>query len=129
MAHDNDEINIQLVDLEDVRQVLAASLLYFQAEDLQSAQVEFRASRPSPLTQEIERVKSRFDGYLGDYLLAQHEALLAEDEEVIEEDVEGAEDGSDELTEASEEDVLSSEPLGKFERPKQKGRRLEADEI
>jgi hypothetical protein len=123
-----EEITIQLGDLEDVRQVLAAALMYFQAEDLQTAQVEFRAARPSPLTQEIERVKGRYDSYLGDFLLARHEALLAEDEPEIEEDSEGAENGSEELAEASEE-ALSGAPLGDFTPPKQKGRRLKADEV
>lgn len=122
-----DEITVQLADLEDVRQVLAANLMYFQAQDLQEAQKEFTANRPSALTMEIERVKGRFDSYLADFLLRRHEVELAEDEAEVEEDLEGAEEGSDEPTEASEE--LVSEPLGKFEKPKQTGRRLKAEEV
>ena len=122
-----DEITVQLADLEDVRQVLAANLMYFQAQDLQEAQKEFRANRPSALTMEIERVKGRFDSYLADFLLRRHEVELGEDEPEFEEDLEEAEDGSEELTEASE--PLSSTPLGSPDLPKQKGRRLKADEL
>ncbi len=122
-----DEITVQLADLEDVRQVLAANLMYFQAQDLQEAQKEFRANRPSALTMEIERVKGRFDSYLADFLLRRHEVELAEEEAEVEEDLEGAEEGSEEATEASDE--LVSEPLGAFEKPKQKGRRLTAEEV
>ena len=77
-----EEVAAQIADVEDVRQVLAACLTYFQAEDLKSAQVAFSAVRPSPLSLEIERLATRFRGYLGDYYLAQREAELeAEDAE------------------------------------------------
>lgn len=116
-----DIVEIQVSDLEDVRQVLAACYGFFVARDIQNAQAEFRAERPSPLRVEIERVKTRFDGYFGDFLLAEHEATLAADELADEESKEEAEEGSGELTEA-----LSGTPLGDFTAPKQKGKRVTA---
>ena len=123
-----EELTIQLSDVEDTRQVLAACLNLVSARDFEQAQIEFRAVRPSPLTVEIERVKARLDHYLSDFLLARHEAALEEDDAEVEEDLEEAENGSEGLSEASEEE-LSPAPLGEFKPPRQKGRRLNPDEV
>jgi hypothetical protein len=118
-------------DLEDTRIVLNAALNYFQARDMETAQLNFTATRPSPLTAEIQRVKTRLDGVLGDYLLQQHESGsgLYDDESFLddEEDAEDAEDGLQSLTEASQEPL----PDAAFSEPKlsrQAGRRLTAKE-
>lgn len=124
----SETVAVQFTDIEDVRQVLAACLTFFQAEDLQKAQVAFSATRPSPLTMEIERMYTRFHGYMGDYLLAQHEAELAEEDSQDEDSLEEAPNGSEpDATSDSEE--LSEHPLGEFRAPKQEGRRLSAEEI
>ena len=119
-----DTVAITISDLEDTRQVLKACLTFFQAEDLQKAQVSFSAPRPSPLTLEIEQANNRLQNYLGDYLLHRHEALLDEEDDLDpEEDLEDPQDGSEELTEASEEEAepLSDSPLGGYERPRSRG--------
>lgn len=122
------EITLQLTDFEDMKSALQMALVYFQAEDLKAAQLQLdRHRRPTPLTLELERVYARASAYLGDFLLAAHEAELEEEAAEFEQDVEGAEDGSEELTEASE--TLSDHPLGKFKKPVQKGRRLSAEEV
>lgn len=123
-----DTVEILVSDLEEARQILAACNTFLVARDLMEAQIEFRASRPSPLALEVDRIKARFDGYFGDYLLARHEASLEVETEDIEDDNEGAEDGSGELTEASEE-PLSGAPLGDFKAPRQQGRRLSKEEV
>jgi hypothetical protein len=118
-----EEVAVQIADVEDVRQVLAACLTFFQAEDLKSAQLAFSAVRPSPLSLEVERLATRFRGYLGDYYLAQREAELeAEDAESDGQTT----DGTD--PEAFDEE-LSESPLGEFNPPKQEGRRLRVDEL
>lgn len=123
-----DTTQIYVNDLEDVRQVLGACLVWLQARDLQEAQIAFSVTRPSPLTIEVERVKERFDGYFGDFLLAQHEADLAADDIEDADDELGPENGSEELAEASEE-LLSGAPLGSPKLPKQEGRRLSSEEV
>lgn len=117
-------IDIHLTDLEDVRDVLAACLNYFSARDFQQAQIAFGQERPSPLTSEIDRVKTRFDGYMSDFILARYEEERAGDSPA---DDGVAEDGSEELTEASEE--LSGAPLGEPKPKRQRGRRLTAEEL
>lgn len=118
-----EEVAVQIADVEDVRQVLAACLTYFQAEDLKSAQVAFSAVRPSPLSMEIERLATRFRGYLGDYYLAQREAELeAEDAE------QEPQNGNENDPEAVEEE-LSGSPLGEFTPPRQAGVRLTDEEV
>lgn len=118
-----EEVAVQIADVEDVRQVLAACLTYFQAEDLKSAQVAFSAVRPSPLSLEIERLATRFRGYLGDYYLAQREAELeAEDAE------QEPQNGNENDPEAVEEE-LSDSPLGDFRPPRQAGVRLTDEEV
>lgn len=121
-------IEVHITDLEDVRQILAACHTYFTARDVEQAQVDFRAVRSSPLTAEIERVRARFDGYMGDLLLARHESELEETASDTLDDNAEAEEGSQELTEASEEDELVAAPL-KFDAPKQRGRRLTKEEV
>lgn len=111
-------------DLEDVIQVLGACLTFLQARDLMEAQIAFSATRPSPLSSEVERLHDRFRGYMGDFLLDAH---FEEDDADVEVSEQEAEDGSDELTEASEE--LSATPLGAPNLRKQQGRRLDADEV
>lgn len=118
-----EEVAVQIADVEDVRQVLAACLTYFQAEDLKSAQVAFSAVRPSPLSLEIERLATRFRGYLGDYYLAQREAELeAEDAE------QEPQNGNENDPEGVEEE-LSDTPLGEFRAPRQAGVRLTDEEV
>lgn len=111
-------------DLEETIQALGACLTMLQARDLMEAQIAFNMVRPSPLSVEVERLHARFRGYMGDFLLAQH---LEEDDSEDEESELGAEDGSEELTEASE--ALSDAPLGKPNLPKQKGKRLTAEDL
>lgn len=123
-----DSVSIFVKDLEDVRQVLAACNMFLQARDLMEAQIAFTSPRPSQLQLEIDRVKTRFDGYLSDYLLAAHEAELEVEGDESDEEYEEAEDGSDELTEASEE-PLSDAPLGEFKPPRRQGRRLSKEEL
>jgi hypothetical protein len=126
-----DQTTILISDLEDTRIVLNAALNYFMARDMETAQLNFTASRPSPLTSEIQRVKQRLDGVLGDFLLEQHESRSEEFEEEDDLDVEvyvdDAEDGLQSLVEASQEAL----PDTAFAEPKiarQKGRRLSAEE-
>lgn len=127
-----DQTTILLSDLEDTRIVLNAVLNYFMARDMETAQLNFTASRPSPLTSEIQRVKVRLDGVLGDYLLQRHESDsgLDEDESFLdaEEDLDEPENGIQSLIEASEEPL----PDAAFAEPKisrQVGRRLSAEEV
>lgn len=119
---------ITITDLEDVTQVLGACLTYFQAEDLQTAQVAFSAPRPSPLTMEIERLHTRMRGYVGDFLLARREVELEEEDSQVEDDIEGPENGSENDPEAFEEE-LSNAPLGEFKSQRQPGRILTDDEL
>lgn len=107
-------VEISLTDLEDARHVLSACLTLLTARDIEKAQANMMAQRPSALTQEVERMKERFDGHLADYLLAQHEAEVeAEGEEAPDE----------------EEEPLAASPLGEPTLPKQSGRRLTVEEI
>lgn len=120
-----EQVGIFINDVEDTYQALRAALRYFQAEDLQRAQISFSAPRPSPITVEVERVCDKLRGYLGDFHFAQHEAELeAEDEDAETE----AEEGSETVSEAFDEE-LSESPLSDFKAPRQEGRRLSADEI
>lgn len=127
-----DETTILIVDLEDVRTVLAACQNFFQAEDIQRAQLAYTETRYSPLTNEIARVKTRMDGVLSDHLLRLHEetaddAESDEGEETAEDtsqELPAPENGSESVTEASEE--LSEHPLGEFKPPRQTGRRVSA---
>lgn len=127
-----DETTILISDLEDTRIVLNAALNYFMARDMETAQLNFTNSRPSPLTSEIQRVKLRLDGVLGDYLLAEHESRsgLYEDEVFLdaEEDLEDAYDGLQELTEASKE-PLPDAALAEPKVGRQTGRRLTVQEV
>lgn len=116
------EVAIRLSDLEDVRQILNACLNYFTARDLGDAQVKLEAYRKSPMTDEVERVKERMDGYLGDFLLMQYEeehGTIPEDDEVDEELEE----------EPEEEETLSGNPLGTVTAKRQQGRRLSKEEL
>jgi hypothetical protein len=109
---------ILISDLDDVRTVLAACAGLLLARDMESAQVQFANLRSSPLRSEVERVKGRLDAYMGDFLIAQRDADIAAD---VEDQPEDAADVEDE--------EFSAEPLGKFKNPKQKGRRLSAEEV
>lgn len=119
-----DTHTIYVSDLEDVIQVLGASLTFLQARDLMEAQIAFSANRPSPLTTEVQRLHDRFRGYMGDFLLAQH---LDEDDPEDEDSELGAEDDAESVVEASEE--LSGAPLGAPQFKRQQGRRLDAEEL
>jgi len=114
------EVAIRLNDLEEARQILSACLNYFTARDLGDAQVRLEIYRKSPLTDELERVKERFDGYLGDFLLAEYEE---EHGEIPEDDSEEAE------IEDEEEEVLNDNPLGVVQVKRQQSRRLSKEEI
>lgn len=119
------QIAIRLSDMEDMRHILNACLNFFTARDLSDAQVRLEVYRKSPITDEIERVKERLDGYLGDYLLAQYEE---EHGEVPEDDlVDELEEQEEEKQE--EEEVLSSNPLGTVKTRRQAGRRLSKEEL
>ena len=112
---------ILISDLDDTRQVLAACAGLLLARDMEAAQVQFANLRTSPLRSEVERVKSRLDAYMGDFLIAQRDAdaaidTVVDDSEYNEEDKE-------------EEETFSDEPLGKFKRPTQAGRRLKPEEV
>lgn len=129
------ETVVQISDVDDAIAVLGACLNLLQAKDLYDAQIALRNIQPSPLTQEVELVKTRFSNYLADYLVQQHLATRAEEDD--EDDVDDLEyleepqEGSEELVEGSEEDLeeLSSLPLGEPKVTKQKGRRLDKSEI
>lgn len=124
----SETVAVQFNDIDDVRQVLLACLTYFQAEDLQRAQVAFSAARPSPLAMEIERLHTRFHGYMGDYFMAQHEAELDEDDYQDMDSTEEAPNGSEPGEEGFGEE-LSDHPLGEFNAPRQEGRRLSVEEV
>jgi len=123
-----DEYPVRISDLEDVNQVLGACLNYLQARDLMEAQVAFTGTHYSPLTDEVGRLKARFAGYLGDYLLERHEGesepSLTEDADL---EVEESQEPDESLTEASEA-PLAGVPLGSVTR-KKRGRRLKDEEI
>lgn len=107
-----------LQDFEDAREVVAACLTYCTAQDVAAAQLRYGQMRQSALTAELERVKQRLDGLMGDYLFARYQdEKRAAGEEVpdLEEDEEF-------------EEELSSEPLGRFEVPRRKTRRLDLSE-
>ena len=131
-----DETTILASDLEDARFVLEACLTYFQARDMEVSQLNFTATRNSPLTLEVARVKKRLDGVFGDYLLRQHESdsALYDDEDDLDaqDDLDEAEDGSEELTEAPEEvlvdAILPDSAFGEPKVKRQSGRRLTASE-
>jgi hypothetical protein len=107
------EIEITLADAEDAAQVLDACATFLTARDMMAAQASLSPFfRESPLTAEVQRLKTRFDGYLGDYLLARRRA----------------EEGEDERPEEPEEE-LSSDPLGQGTLPGQQGRRLSREEL
>ena len=113
------DIEITLADLEDTRHTLNACLSFFTARDLLNAQSQMRDFRASPLTDEVERLKSRFDGYLADYLLALHE----------DEEDEALEDEDEEEEAPVVEEILADLPLGGGNLPRQQGRRLSREEI
>ena len=109
-----EEVSVLFTDLEDIRQILNACSNFFMAEDLQRAQLRFGAVQPSALTTEVQHVKSRVDGYIGDYLLAKHEAEMQADEVDYE---------------PEEEDDLSPAPLGSPSLPQREGREVTRDEL
>lgn len=81
---DGNEIPVTEVlisDIEEIRDVLGACLTYFTAQDVIKAQTQFRQMRQSPITSELERVKARVDGLMGDYLLFRYQAEKGESEE------------------------------------------------
>lgn len=116
-----EETSILISDLDDIRGVLAACAMFFQARDLMEAQVKFSSVRPSALSLEIDRVQKRASEIMSDYLLAAREAQL---EEEYEEEPEDEEEGDEE-----EYEELPAQPLGEFRPPRQEGRRLSAEEL
>lgn len=121
-----DEIVIQAGDVDDIRYVLNACLHFFQAQDLLDAQRALNNVRPSPLTQDIERVKARVDFYFNQWVVDRYENEVDEEDQESAEEAQEADEG---LTGVSEDDVLSDTPLGSFEKPKQKGRRMKVAEL
>jgi len=111
-------VEITITDLQDAREILGACLTYFQARDMAEAQYRIQPLRPSGLTSEVERLKTRYDSYMADLLLAERDAADEEEEEEDEE-----EDA------VAVEEVLADAPLGEPVLPRQQGRRLTADEI
>lgn len=122
------EIVIQATDVEDARFVLKACLTFLQAQDLADAQMALRAVRPTPLAQETERVLQRLDNLFAQFLIERHESALYDDDQEAEEDAQEAPEGSEELAEGDLE-PLSDSPLGKFDKPQQRGRRVSAKEL
>jgi len=114
------ETIIQVKDIDDARHLLEACGNYFRALDVSNAQVELRSFSLSPLSLEIQKVKERFDGYLGDYLLHRHESDLEPENDLGDE---SPEDVVSEAPEASETpsqapEKLSDNPLGSKPKPK-----------
>jgi len=114
-------VEITLKDLEDVRQTLAACLTFMVARDLMESQAQMNNLRQSPLTNEVERMSTRFDGYMADHLLQLHEASLQDDEP----------DNGDSVMGGPEPgfEPLSDAPLGAKAFPRQEGRRMTAEEL
>lgn len=122
------EITVQARDVEDVRYVLKACLMFLQARDLMEAQANLTTVRPSALTVEVERVGDRFQAYFGQFLIDKHEAELEGYGQDAEEDAEDDPEASESLPEASE-DELSDAPLGSPNLVKQKGRVVSVEEL
>jgi hypothetical protein len=112
MATKLTDVEITLTDLEAARQVLGACATFLAARDMMEAQLALKDYRPSALSSEVERMKTRFDAYMADVLLAERDA---EEEEEAEE------------TEEAEE--LTDDPLGKVALPQQEGRRVPLEEL
>lgn len=110
-----EEIPVLFDDLENTSQMLGACLTYFVAQDISRAQIAFSANKKSQIVQELESVKDRIDGYIGDWLLQRHlESKKLDDVEEIED------------SEIEDNEELSPEPLP-FTPPKQQGRRIDID--
>jgi len=109
------DVEITLTDLEAARQVLGACETFLSARDMMEAQLALRDYRPSALAAEVERLRSRFDAYMADRLLAERDAE--------EEAAEAAE------AELEVEEELADEPLGSADLPKQQGRRISKEEL
>lgn len=124
-------VEIPQSEIEDIRQVLAACVRYFQAQDLAKAQVAFSAPNPSPLTQEVERVLQRLDYFWGDFLIRLREEQLAgeEDYDDLYEEENNEDDEETAEAEAEEDEVLSENPLGSVKTKRQTGRRLKPEEV
>lgn len=108
--YEYEELAVALDDLQDARQVVEACFNYFTAEDVLRAQRQFSRVRRSPLTAELERVKTRLEGVLGDYFLRKHDAE--------------AEEPDPEVTEEEAGEALSVNPLGSRLPKGQRGQRL-----
>lgn len=113
-----EEVAIPINDVEDVRSVLAACAGLLLARDMETAQINYANVRTSPLRAEIERVKARFDGLLGDFLIAERDRLL--EEEGAEDDVE------DETVGETGDEPLADNPLGTTKPKRQRGEVVEA---
>lgn len=100
------EISVQVNDIEATRALLAACLNYFQAMDLAESQRKLTAYTESPISQEADRMKTRFDGYMSDFLLSRYETEYE------------AGDVGEEL----DFETLPDNPLGTFVAPRQVGR-------
>lgn len=109
--YEYEEVAVSLDDLQDTRQVIDACFGYFAAQDVLDAQRKFGRIRQSPMTAELERVKTRLEGILGDYFLRKHDAEETEPEvEAVEEE--------------GEVEPLSGNPLGSKLPEGQRGQRL-----
>src|SRR6516162_181665 len=114
------EITIRFTDLDDARHVLKMCLNYFYAKDLETAQIQLRQVSASPITKELEVLTTRFDGYLADYLLAQHESDV---------ELETADPVPEADTEAEADEPLSDDPLSTKRMPKRKSRQITKAEL
>lgn len=133
------DVLVNLNDVEDTRSVLQALYNYFTMHDMMEAQIHMETPQPSYLTLEIQRLRSRFDGYLSEALLQAYEEREDDESDSDDEidlegyhtfqDIEEAEEGSESQEEASEEpeaEPLPDFPLGKGP-ARTKGRRIKED--
>lgn len=152
------EIAVQLDDIDDVLSVLGACQNYFDAKAIQEAQIFFGRPEATPIQREIATVMTKYGHYRSDLLVAAHLAAVEEDDEdqdwagyeldvedpeepqeskdddldnEAEEGVEEPQEGSEELAEGETEELppLPEHPLGDFQPPRQKSRRLKVDEV
>lgn len=80
------EASILVSDLNRIREILSGCLVFSTAHDIARSQQQMVGARPSPLTREVESVKERVDGILGDFLLNQYTEDLERDEEIAEDE-------------------------------------------
>ena len=110
-----DELTLLRTDFEDTRQLISACLVYFTAQDVSASQQRFGQLKKSHMTMELERVKERLDGVLGDWLLARHLEETEGEEAFTNADLEA-------LAEEGELEELPPEPFGSFQKNRRQTR-------